>query len=98
MSHPGLEIDPGAAAAEFAAVAQVLDIPVGEVVGGGADPATAAAAVALGAACLDDTAKTALTVGDQAAAGSAGQSTVTGYVATEGQNTEALSRPETIEV
>ena len=98
LSHPGLEIDPLAAAAEFAAVAEVLGIPPEAVTGTSADPVTALALVALGAASIGDAAMTSVAVADQSAAGAAGQRTVDGYVTTEGHNEQALSRPETIAV
>lgn len=99
MSHPGLEIDPVAADAEFAAIANVLGIPPQAVVSGaGADLVTAVAVVALGAASISDAAMSTVAVADQSAAGAAGQKTVGGYVTTEGQNEQTLSRPETVAV
>ena len=97
MSHPGLEIDPSAAAAQFAAVADVLGVPA-PAVSGAADPVTSLALVALGAASIADAALATSVAADQSAAGGAGQRTVDGYVTTEGQNEQALSRPETVAV
>lgn len=93
-----MQIDPVAAAAEFRAVANVLGIPAQAVTGPGADPVTALALVALGAASIADAAMATVAVADQRAAGAAGQRTVDGYVTTEGQNEQALSRPETVAV
>ena len=98
MSHPGLQIEPSAAAAEFAAIAEVLGIPPQAVISASADPATAVALIALGAALIDDATMASVAVADQSAAGAAGHKTVDGYVMTEGQNEQALSRPETIAV
>lgn len=97
MSHPGVAIDPAAASAEFAAVAAVLGVPT-ETVGAGADPATAAALVGLGAAALAHNLLRSIATSDQTGAAAAGERTVSGYVSTEGQNEHALSRTETIAV
>lgn len=94
MSHPGVQIDPATAAAEFATVADVLGVAPQAVTGPGADPATALALVALGAAAIADATMATAATADQSAAAAAGQRTVGGYVTTEGQNEQALYRPE----
>lgn len=76
----------------------MLGVPAQTVSGAGADPATAVALVALGAASIADVAMATTAVADQTAAGAAGQKTVGGYVTTESQNKRAMTRPETIAV
>jgi len=90
VSHPGLEIDPNAAAAEFAGVAQVLGLPVHEV-GSGADPVTLAAFAFAEIAATSDLTSSAAAAADQTAAAGAGARTVTGYETTEAGNEKALA-------
>lgn len=97
MSHLGVAIDPSTASAEFGAFAAVIGVPVGTL-GAGSDPATSAGLASLGAMALKHEKLQITAATDQAAAGSAGERTVGGYVTTENQNKGALSGTESIAV